>query len=79
MVALGKDLISKYFGGADTKIGGMSPAFHTERVAGAPSSISRPNGVAEGYANGQGINGLNGGFLSRGTGEDGAHKLNVYY
>ena len=57
----------------------MSPAFHTERVAGAPSSISRPNGVAEGYANGQGINGLNGGFLSRGTGEDGAHKLNVYY
>lgn len=60
------------------KIGGVNP-FQAQATAfkGTEVTAASQNGW-EAYHTGQGPNGLNGGFLSDGTGENGKHKLNMY-
>ncbi len=63
-------------------VGGVNP-FTPSRIASVSAGGSEAtSGSAkkgwEAYHNGENPNGLNGGFLSDGTGEGGAHKLNMY-
>lgn len=61
------------------KVGGVNPFTSSQQ----PTKTGEATGGTavkgwEAYHTGQGPNGLNGGFLSDGTGDNGKHRLNLY-
>jgi len=61
------------------KVGGVNPFVASEKPSFKGGEVGAvPANGWEAYHTGQGPNGLNGGFLSDGTGENGKHKLNIY-
>jgi len=80
MVSFDPKVKNEYTGFISTqKVGGVNPFAPAEGTQFKGGEVNNSGKGWEKYHSGQGPNGLNGGFLSDGTGDNGAHKLNMYF